>query len=63
MNKTPQQMHAHMRGQGMVEYMLITSVVALVLFLPFDGGPSPSELLAVAFRNFFRGFSFFVSVL
>ncbi|AMP00717.1 hypothetical protein CAter282_2883 [Collimonas arenae] len=59
----PSKFRSKIGGQGLMEYMLITVAVALVLFLPFDGGPSPSEQLAFAFRNFFRGFSFFVSVL
>jgi hypothetical protein len=53
----------HMRGQAMIEYVLITTAVAIVMFFPFEGGVSPSEHLAFAFRNFFRGFSFLVSVL
>jgi hypothetical protein len=52
------------RGQGMVEYLLITSVVALVLFIPsaLTNDMPPADFLARAVRSFFRGYSYLVSV-
>ncbi len=53
-----------------MEYILIVTVVAIVMFIPMPDvgvpqfvGKTPAEVLAFAFRNFFRGFSFLTSVL
>jgi Flp pilus assembly pilin Flp len=54
--------HRMQRGQAMVEYVLITVLVFLVLFTPFAGGRSVVEQLALAIANFFRGYSFLVSI-
>ncbi|WP_211440847.1 hypothetical protein [Collimonas humicola] len=57
-------------GQAIMEYILIVTVVAIVMFIPMPDvgvpqfvGKTPAEVLAFAFRNFFRGFSFLTSVL
>ncbi len=52
----------HQRGQAMIEYVLVTLLVCLVLFTPFAGGRSVAEQLALAIANFFRGYSFLVSI-
>ncbi len=57
-------------GQAMLEYAVIVSVVTVVMFTPMPDlgvpefvGKTPSEVLAQALRNLFRGFSFLTSVL
>jgi Flp pilus assembly pilin Flp len=50
------------RGQAMTEYVLIVTLVALVLFVPFAGGRSVAEQLALAISNFFRGYAFLVAI-
>jgi Flp pilus assembly pilin Flp len=49
------------RGQAMVEYILIVSLVALALFAPLGSNRPVGEVLALAIANFFRGFSFLVA--
>lgn len=52
------------RGQGMIEYLVVTALVALVLFVPTpltDNMPL-ADHLARAVRSFFRGYSFLLSV-
>lgn len=51
-------------GQGMIEYLLIVSVVALVMFVPtpVTNNMAPADYLALAIRSFFRGYSFLISV-
>lgn len=52
------------RGQAMVEYMLIVSVVIVVMFVPtpWTNNMAPADLLARAVRSFFRNYSFLISV-
>ena len=52
------------RGQGMVEYMLVTAIVTLVMFIPnpLTNNTPPADFLARAVRSFFRGYSFLISV-
>ncbi|MFJ2986287.1 hypothetical protein ACIPF8_00355 [Collimonas sp. NPDC087041] len=58
-------------GQALMEYVVIVTMVAIVMFIPIPSvvgvpefvGKTPAEVLAFAFRNFFRGFSFLTSVL
>jgi hypothetical protein len=52
------------RGQGMIEYLMITAVVALVMFVatPLTDNIPPADYLALAVRSFFRGYSYLISV-
>ena len=52
------------RGQGMIEYLIVTVLVALVLFVPtpLTGNMPLADHLARAVRSFFRGYSFLLSV-
>jgi hypothetical protein len=60
----PMQGAEHERGQGMIEYLVATSLVALVLFLPnpLTDNMALADYLARAVRTFFRGYSFLLSV-
>lgn len=51
-------------GQAMVEYILITTVIGLVMFIPspLTNNTAPADHLANAVRFFFRGFSFLISI-
>jgi hypothetical protein len=49
-------------GQVMTEYVLITVLICLGLFLPLGQHPSVAEQLGRAVANFFRGFSYIVSI-
>ncbi len=53
------------KGQAMVEYLIVTSAVGLVMFIPtsFTNNLAPADYLARAIQNFFRGFSFLMSVI
>jgi len=46
----------------MIEYILCVSLALLTLFLPFGGQPPVAEQLARAIANFFRGFSYLISI-
>ena len=52
------------QGQGMIEYLLMTGMVALVLFVPtpLTNNMALADFLARAVRSFFRGYSFVLSV-
>ncbi|NHZ35287.1 MULTISPECIES: hypothetical protein [Massilia] len=52
------------RGQAMIEYLVVTSTVALVLFIPtaLTNDMSLADYLARAVRAFFRSYSFMMSV-
>jgi hypothetical protein len=51
----------HLSGQAMTEYLVVTAMVGLVIFTPFEGH-SLGDYLALALRSFFRNYSFLVSV-
>ena len=55
---------ARQRGQAMIEYLIVTSAVAMVMFIPspMTNNMSLADFLARAVRAFFRGYSFMVSV-
>ena len=52
------------RGQAMIEYLVVTSTVVLVLFIPtaLTNDMSLADYLARAVRAFFRSYSFMMSV-
>lgn len=52
------------RGQGMIEYLVATTLVSLLLFLPnpLTDNMALADYLARAVRSFFRGYSFLLSV-
>lgn len=52
------------RGHAMTEYILVTVVMALLLFVPqaLSGNMPLAEYLARAVRCFFRAYSLLVSV-
>lgn len=54
----------HSRGQAMIEYLVVTMLAALVLFVPspLTGNMALADYLARAVRAFFRGYSFLLSV-
>ncbi|WP_332848623.1 hypothetical protein [Massilia sp. S19_KUP03_FR1] len=59
--------HKHLsrrRGQAMVEYMIVTGVVAAALFVPtaLTDNMALADYLARAVRSFFRSYSFLISV-
>ena len=60
----PKQPAEHERGQGMIEYLVATTLVALLLFLPnpLTDNMVLADYLARAVRSFFRGYSFLLSV-
>lgn len=62
--KVSRKRHRNHAGQGMIEYLLIVSVVALVMFVPtpVTNNMAPADYLALAIRSFFRGYSFLISV-
>lgn len=51
-------------GQAMVEYLVITSVLAAALFIPtvLTDNMSVADYLARAVRSYFRAYSFILSV-
>ncbi len=53
-----------MTGQAMIEYLVVTSAVAIVLFIPtaLTDNTSLAVYLARSIRTFFRAYSFLVSV-
>lgn len=53
-----------MTGQAMIEYLIVTSLVSMVLFIPspITNNISPASYLARAVRSFFRAYSYLVSV-
>jgi hypothetical protein len=53
---------ARQRGQSMIEYIACVALALLTLFVPIGGEPPVAEQLARAIANFFRGFSFLVSI-
>ena len=57
-------LHRPEAGQAMIEYLLVTGVVAVALFVPvsFADNTSVADYLARAVRSFFRAYSYLVSV-
>jgi hypothetical protein len=51
-------------GQAMVEYLIVTGVLAAALFIPtgMTDNMSLADYAAQAIRSFFRGYSFLLSV-
>ena len=58
------QSNAQRRGQAMVEYLIVTGVVAVALFVPtaLTENMALADYLARAVRSFFRSYSFLLSV-
>lgn len=54
---------SHLRGQALIEYMLIASIVAIVMFVPdpLTENMAPADYFAKAVQVFFRSYSFLVS--
>lgn len=52
----------HQRGQSMLEYALIGSVLVSALFVADYNGQTIAEFLAAEIRLFFRNMTFFVSL-
>jgi hypothetical protein len=52
------------QGQAMVEYLVVTAVVAAAMFVPtpLTNDMSAADYLARAVRSFFRAYSFILSV-
>ena len=52
------------RGQAMVEYLVVTTVLAAALFIPtaLTENMSLADYLARAVRSYFRAYSFLLSV-
>jgi hypothetical protein len=53
------------RGQSMVEYIVIGTVLVLALFAPIPGSQpqmSAAQMLADALRQFYRALSYFLSL-
>lgn len=52
------------RGQAIIEYVLVTTVVALIMLVPnaLSNNMPLAEYLARAVRSFFRAYSLLVSV-
>jgi Flp pilus assembly protein TadG len=53
------------RGQSMVEYAIICTVLTLALFVPIPGSQPPqsaAQMLADALRQSYRALSYFLSL-
>jgi hypothetical protein len=52
------------QGQAMVEYLVVTAVIAAAMFVPspLTANMSLADYLARAVRSFFRAYSFLLSV-
>jgi hypothetical protein len=50
-------------GQAMVEFLLVSAVLAVALFLPYLEGRSVTSLLVHASMECFRARSFLISIL
>lgn len=52
------------RGQAMVEYLVVTAVVAAAMFVPspLTDNMAAADYMARAVRSFFRAYSFVLSV-
>lgn len=48
------------RGQAMVEYLVLSAIVASIFLIPFDGNPSLLQQFATAVGT---GFSRFISAI
>lgn len=59
-----QQSRTRRRGQAMVEYLIVTAVVATALFVPtaMTDNMALADYLARAVQSFFRSYSFLLSV-
>jgi hypothetical protein len=53
---------AAMRGQAMVEYIVIASVLAAAMFSFEFGGRTAAQYLADMIRAFFRNLTYFLSL-
>ena len=53
---------AAMRGQAMVEYIVIASVLAAAMFSFEFGGKTAAQYLAEMIRAFFRNLTYFLSL-
>jgi hypothetical protein len=59
MTRNPNRRHA---GQVMVEFLLVSSALALALFFPYLDGCSVASLLVHALMESFRARSFLISI-
>ena len=55
-------MKRRVKGQGLCEYLLVCSVLAVALFTPYVAGDSVVTLLVRALVEYFRGLAFITSV-
>lgn len=53
---------AALRGQALVEYVVVASVLATALFTFEFGGKTGAQYLADMIRAFFRSLSYFISL-
>lgn len=53
---------AAQRGQALVEYVVVASVLATALFTFEFGGKTGAQYLADMIRAFFRSLSYFISL-
>jgi hypothetical protein len=53
---------AAQRGQALVEYIVVASVLATALFTFEFGGKTGAQYLADMIRAFFRSLSYFISL-
>jgi hypothetical protein len=53
-----------MRGQAMIEYLIVTGMLAAAMFVPtaLTDNMSLADYAARAVRSFFRGYTFLLSV-
>ena len=50
------------KGQAMTEYAVVTTLAALVLIWISLGDPSPAQQLIDALKNFYKAFSYAISL-
>jgi hypothetical protein len=51
-----------LQGQALTEYLICAAVMALALLIPMGESAPVVIQLAKAIRNFYRGFSFLLSI-
>ena len=51
-----------LKGQALTEYLICTAIMALALLVPVGDSAPVVTQLARAIRDFYRGFSFLLSI-